>query len=35
MWRTIYFSIGFLIARYFFRRRAVQIDMERLRSAGF
>jgi hypothetical protein len=35
MWRSVYFAIGFFVARYLFRRRAVQIDLERLRSAGF
>jgi hypothetical protein len=34
MWRSIYFTVGFLLARYLFRRRPVQIDLERLRSAG-
>ena len=33
-WRSISFTIGFIVARYLFRRRAVQIDLERLRSAG-
>jgi hypothetical protein len=34
MWRAIYFWVGLLMARYLFRRRAVHIDLDRLRSAG-
>jgi hypothetical protein len=34
MWRAIYFWAGLLLARYLFRRRSVQIDLERLRNAG-
>jgi hypothetical protein len=34
MWRSVYFWIGLLLARYLFRRRLVQIDLDRLRSAG-
>jgi hypothetical protein len=35
MWRTIYFWMGLLLARYLFRRRIVEIDLNRLRSSGF
>jgi hypothetical protein len=35
MWRTIYFTVGLLVARYLFRRRTVRIDLDRLRNAGF
>ena len=35
MWRSVYFWIGLLLARYVFRRRRImQIDLDRLRSAG-
>jgi len=34
MWRAIYFWVGLLMARYLFRRRTVNIDLDRLRSAG-
>jgi len=34
MWRAIYFWAGLLMARYLFRRRTVNIDLDRLRSAG-
>ena len=34
MWRMIYFWIGLLVARYLFRRRSEQINLDRLRSAG-
>lgn len=34
MKRTIYFWMGLLLARYLFRRRIVQIDLDPLRSAG-
>ena len=34
MWRTVYFWLGLLLARYLFRRRIVQIDLDRLRNAG-
>jgi hypothetical protein len=35
MWRVLYFWIGLLVARYLFRRPTEQIDLDRLRSAGF
>jgi len=34
MWRAIYFWVGLLMARYLFRRRTVNIDLDRLRNAG-
>lgn len=34
MWRSIYFWMGVVLARYLFRRRNVQIDLEQLRKAG-
>jgi hypothetical protein len=34
MWRAVYFWVGLLMARYLFRRRAVQVDLDRLRNAG-
>jgi len=35
MLKGVYFWMGILVARYIFRRRTVQIDLERLRNAGF
>ena len=35
MWRSIYFTLGLLLARYLFRRRVVSVDLDRLRRAGF
>jgi hypothetical protein len=36
MWRSIYFVVGVLVARWIFRRPSHQIDLvTRLRNAGF
>ncbi len=34
MMKSVYFWMGLLVARYLFRRRTVQIDLDRLRNAG-
>ena len=34
MLRAVYFWMGLLMARYLFRRRTVQVDLDRLRNAG-
>ncbi len=34
MWRTMYFWLGLLLARYLFRRRIIEVDLNRLRNAG-
>jgi hypothetical protein len=35
MWRSVYFTLGLLLARYLFRRRVERVDLDRLRRAGF
>jgi hypothetical protein len=35
MWRSVYFTLGLLLARYLYRRRVVRVDLDRLRNAGF
>jgi len=34
MLRAVYFWMGLLMARYLFRLRTVQVDLDRLRNAG-
>ncbi len=34
MWKTVYFWLGLMLARYLFRRRSIEVDLNRLRNAG-
>jgi len=34
MWKTFYLALGFLVARYVFRRQPMTVDIARLRRAG-
>ncbi len=34
MWRAIHGWLGLVVARYLFRRRPLEVDLDRLRSAG-